>query len=181
MFCGYRYRGVERRMSRLPLDDILWSALDERNGTAGWVPERLSYLLSNPGDVVAFADLWPHLASEGSAYSAGHATLPYILDIAESLPCGQRVEYLAFVGILVVGTDAGVHEELRTGYQASLPRALALVAEELPFDHDAGDTRWLLGAAAALKGYPKVADVIQSLDVLMECPHCGERVEDVEG
>jgi hypothetical protein len=168
-------------MNRLGLDDPAWAHLDQRNGSAEWVPGRLAHLLSHPEDTAAFSELWPHLASEGSAYSAGHAALPYVLDIAERLPPGMRAEYLAFVGILLVGTDQSVRREVRDAYEASLPRALELVVTELPFHHTSPDTRFLLATTAALKGYPKVADVLQALDVLMDCPACGEKIEEIEG
>jgi hypothetical protein len=168
-------------MTRLRLDDPRWAGLDARNGKSHWVPERIAHLLGHPEDDDAFGDLWPNLCSEGSSYSAGHAALPYVLDVAEARARGSRLEFLAFVGYLVVGTGAGVRPELRAAYEEALPRALQLVADELPFTHSAADTRHLVAAAVAIKGYPRIADVIQGLDCLTDCPECGAELEEIEG
>jgi len=52
-----------------------------------------------------------------------------------------------------------------------------LIAETLGVRHDVTETRYLLGAAAALKGHRKLAKVLQDMDCICgECPKCGEAV-----
>jgi hypothetical protein len=63
------------------------------------------------------------------------------------------------------------------GYRRALSRALALIVETLCVPHDVTETRYLLGAAAALKGHRKLAKVLQDMDAVSgECPKCGETI-----
>ena len=169
-------------MPRLPLDDPRWASLDHRAGSAGDVPDELRHLLEHPEDTNAFSALWPDLCSEGTAYPAAFAAVPYVVDIAERLPPGRRVEPSAFLGLVRIGTEpnVGIPGFLTDAYEASRLPALSPIAAELLFEHHPSDTQYLLAAAAALKGYPKIVDIIQALEFLQVCPECGAELLDIE-
>src|SRR5262245_31779834 len=94
----------------LALDDPLWLKLDHRgwvNGaryeldpSAPFVPDSLAYLRANPGDMSAFADLWPYLCSEGTTWPVALAAAPYFVSFAESVPSAQRIKYLTVLGLI---------------------------------------------------------------------------------
>jgi len=170
-------------MERLSLTDSRWSELAHRGGTAEDIPVKLKHLLAHPDDVAAFSDMWPYLCSEGTAWPAAFAVVPYVVEIAAKLPRGQRTEHLAFIGLVRIGTDeqTGIRGDLRESYEAILPKALSMALDELSLEQTPADTRYLLATAAALKGYPKIGDAIQALDSLLDCPECGAEIESIEG
>jgi hypothetical protein len=180
-------------MDLLPLDDPRWKELDLRNWRGGrrsewtpdgpFVPDELSELAKNPVDIERFRGLWPWLCSEGTTYAAAYAAVPYMVAFAERLPPERRFEYLCVVGLVEAdscpeqGESCAIKEYLADGYRRALARALALIAETLCVPHDVSETRYLLGAVAAIKGHRKLAKVLQDMDAISgECPKCGEMV-----
>jgi hypothetical protein len=177
----------------LPLDDPRWKELDHRNWSHGkrsdwapdapFVPDELAELVKNPADLKRFSDLWPWLCSEGTAWAAAYAAVPYAVELAKRVRPEQRFEYLCFVGLVVMCScpDQGGSFEIKPylvkGYQQALAEALPLLAETLLARHDATETRYLLAAAAALKGHCKLGEVLEHMDCICgECPKCGEVV-----
>lgn len=177
----------------LPLDDPGWNELNHRGWSIGaryhldpespFVPDELAKLQENPSDIERFSQLWPYLCSEGTAWPAAYAAVPYIVELAKRLPPELRIEHLYFVGLVVMctGPEQGESFEIKPylmeSYQRSLVEALPLLAETLVCKHDVSDTRDLLAAAAALKGHPKLGDVLLKLECISgQCPRCGEIV-----
>ena len=106
-----------------------------------------------------------------------------MVSLAKQLPPKRRFEYLCVVGLVVThscpeqGEPFEIKDYLVEGYQRALTEALPLIAETLISRHDVTETRYLLAAAAALKGHCKLAKVLQEMDcVCVECPKCGERI-----
>ena len=180
-------------MDLLPLNDPRWKELNHRNWSCGkrsewtpdapFVPEELSELVKNPENNERFRDLWSWLCSEGTTYAAAYAAVPYMVAFAERLPPKQRFEYLCVVGLVEThscpekGEAFEIKGYLEEGYRRALGRALALIGETLSARHDITETRYLLGAAAALKGHRKLARALQDMDCVSgECPKCGETV-----
>ncbi|MFC8846811.1 MULTISPECIES: hypothetical protein [unclassified Micromonospora] len=175
----------------LSLDDPRWPDLDHRNWSAGqgspdapFVPDELRRLRANPADQERFSDLWPYLCSEGTAWPAAYAAVPHLVDIARQLPPAGRDEYLIVVGLVATcsgaygQTSAGLPDDIADAYRRALPEALTLLAQTLAgASHDDVDTRYLLSAAAALKGHPELAELLDDLDTV-ECPACGAPVFD---
>jgi hypothetical protein len=180
-------------MDRLALDDPRWNELATRDSVARNPSHReprtpivvteLAHLLARPTGIERFRELWPSLCSEGTAWSAAYAAVPHIVELARQLPPEQRVEHLFFVGLVVLcscpdqGEAFEIKPYLEDSYRRALTEALALLAATLPYRHDASDTRYLLAAAAALKGHRKLSDVLAHLDCVCEsCPKCGATV-----
>jgi hypothetical protein len=180
-------------MSLLPLDDPRWKELNHRGWTKGaryhldpdapFAPEELARLVENPGDIERFRAFWPYLCSEGTAWAASYAAVPYAVELARRLAPEQRSEYLCFVGYVVTcscpdqGESFQITPYVVEEYHRALVQALPLLAETLVARHDVTETRYLLAAAAALKGHCKLAKVLESLDCICgECPNCGQCV-----
>jgi hypothetical protein len=177
----------------LSLDDPRWKELNHRGWTAGarfhldpdapFVPDELGPLLNDPSDIDRFGSLWPYLCSEGTAWAAAYAVVPYALELARRVSPDQRFEYLYFIGLVVMcscpegGDSFAIQPYLEESYRRSLADALPLLAETLVIPHDVTETRYLLAAMAALKRHIKLGDVLNHLDCICgECPRCGECV-----
>src|SRR5262245_15427985 len=171
-----------------------WSDLDHRGWSAGrasydpdapFVPDELRHLLANPADRQRFTALWPYFCSEGTAWPAAYAAVPYLVAIARQLPPADRFEHVFVVGLVVMcsgtygRTPDGMPADIAAAYRHALPDALILLAEALTAPHDEVATRYLLAAAAALKGHPTLGDVLQDLDILARCSNCGKPLIDI--
>jgi hypothetical protein len=165
----------------LPLDDPRWNELAHRNWVNGslagdpdapFVPEVLAKLYETPDDAELFSELWPYLCSEGTTYAAAYAAIPHIVRLAATLPREGRSEYLIFVGLsLIHGTpDAGeayaIMPYLRADLERAKSEALPLTLEALEVASDEQTVRYLLAAICALLGHARLADEIESLDLV---------------
>ncbi len=165
----------------LSLEDPRWKDLDHRNSKGAiYIRDELVYLLDTPSDLERFGDLWPELCSEGTTWAAAYAAVPYVVEIAKRLPPVQRADHLYFVGLTVIcqcpneGKSFEIRSYLEPSYRDALQTTLPLLAETLLLEHDAAMTRYLLAAAAALKGYTALGELINHIDA--GCPHCGEEL-----
>jgi hypothetical protein len=174
-----------RRNNRmLDLDDNRWKELDHRgwaNGTrseldldAPFVPDELRILMAAPLDLDRFTTLWPYLCSECTTWPAAYAAAPYLVEIASKLSPSERYEYVVVVGqIATYASPQEIKPYLADSYRNALEKALPLLSETMLVSHNPTDTRYLLSAAAALKGHPELGEILASLDVFTECPECG--------
>lgn len=177
-------------MNLLPLDDERWKNLAHRNWSHGkpsdwaphapFAPDVLAKLVASPESSELFSDLWPWLCSEGTAWPAAHAVVPYAVMLASRVPPEKRFEYLFFVGLVAHCTaseSSGIEPFLKRDYDEALRLALSLVADTLSVKHNQTETRYLLSTIAALKGHYRLADVLENLDCVHgECSKCGELV-----
>jgi hypothetical protein len=165
----------------LALDDDRWKELDHRgwsNGSrasldpgAPFVPDELRVLLADPHDVARFRTLWPYLCSEGTTWPAAYAAAPYLVEIAARLSPPERYEYVVVVGLIATyAAPEAIAPYLIDSYRNALTKALALLADMIAATHDLTDTRYLLSAAAALKGHPRLGEILDQLDTLPERP-----------
>lgn len=157
---------------RLSLDDPRWSELKCRSGSAAHVPEELRYLLAHPHDLEKFTELWPYLCSEGTTWSAAYATTPYVIDIAKQLPAKDLFEHVFFIGVCQMDgvEERDCPEYLLEAHRQAVEDALPLVGTVVPCNLSSRDTLHLLATIAALKGYPKLSDMLDRLEC--GCPHC---------
>jgi hypothetical protein len=75
-------------------------------------------------------------------------------------------------------TSPGLPQDIAVAYQQVLPRALALLTEQLATAHGLMDTRYLL-AAAALKGHPEFGKFLNDVDLYAQCRACGAHALDL--
>lgn len=180
-------------MNLLPLNDPRWKELCHRNWSNGqpsawapdapFVPNILAELVEHPAGTQLFSELWPWLCSEGTAWAASYATVPYAVDFARRVSPVQRLEYLLFVGLVAQcscpqsGPSYEIKDYVAADYKEALQLAIPLLADTLPLAHDQTETRYILSAIAALKGHPKLADVLEHIDCIHgQCEQCGRSV-----
>ena len=117
-----------------------------------------------------FWTLWPYLCSEGTAWPAAYAAVPYLVAVARRLRPEERGDYLYIVGLVVMcsgpygTTPEDLPDDIAAGYCQALPEALSLVTQQLATPHGHVDTLYLLAATAALKGHTDLAETLNNLD-----------------
>jgi hypothetical protein len=184
----------------LSLDDPRWKGLNHRGWSGGaryhldpdapFVLDELSQLLEKPSDLKRFRSLWPYLCSEGTAWAAAYAAVPYAVELARRVEPSQRFEYLYFVGLVVMcscpeeGDSFAIPPDLEDSYRRALAEALPLLAGTLAVPHDLQETRYLLAVSAALNGHVNLGRVLNRLEfICAKCPRCGTLVfpEELQG
>ena len=179
-------------MNLLPLDDPRWKELCHRNWSDGkpsdwapdapFVPDVLKQLAETPEQTKLWGDLWPWLCSEGTAWAASYAAVPYAIDFARRVAPADRFEYLFFAGLVAhcscpdSRSSFEIKPYLKLDYEEALRLALPLLAETLTLKHDQTETRYILSTIAALKGHPKLADVLENLGCICAECECGQSV-----
>ena len=179
-------------MDLLPLNDPRWNDLCHRDSPDGqpsdwapgaqFVPGALEPLAQDPEQTRLWRDLWPCLCSEGTAWAASYAAVPYAIDFARRVAPANRFEYLLFVGLVAhcscpdSGPSFQIKPYLKRDYEDALRLAIPLLAETLTLKHDQTETRYILSTIAALKGHPKLADVLENIDCICAECECGEMV-----
>ncbi|MEM7317078.1 MAG: hypothetical protein AAF497_28425 [Planctomycetota bacterium] len=179
-------------MELLPLNDVRWKDLCHRDFSDGepsdWVPDApfvpdvLTKLVDRPESLDIWNDLWPWLCSEGTAWSAAFAVVPYAVEFARRVPPESRFDYLVFIGSVIQcscpnsGPACELKPFLKASYLQALQLALPLIGETLSADHDQTETRYLLSAIAALKGHIRLANVLENIDCISAECACGESV-----
>jgi hypothetical protein len=166
-------------MNLLPLNDPRWKDLCHRNWSEGqpsisvpdapFVPDILSQLVKQPERTDIFDDLWPWLCSEGTAWSAAYATVPYAVYLASSVSLADRFKYLYFTGLVAMcscpdsGSSFEIEPYLTSDYEAALNLALPMVAEIITHKQDLTETCYILSTISALKGHIKLANVLGNI------------------
>lgn len=166
----------------LSLDDPRWNSLGQRNYPPDepYARDVLAYLMEHPEDQARFGDFWPVLCSEGTAWGAAFAAVPYVVHIAQQLPAVERTEHLAFIG-LVVGCShmdgeqeriLGLEDFLAADYKQALTDTMALLAETLLAPLSPYDARYMLATAAAIKVHPRLGEALWESLFHTTCPEC---------
>jgi hypothetical protein len=163
----------------LPLEAAEWRLLHHAYGPAGDTPGHLARLAA--GDESAIEELWSSLCHQESVYPASIAAVPHLVRAARrDVPAKIRVHALVLVGSIRAwvgrSTLDEVSADLRAGYEAALPEALATIETALDGPVDPVDGVYLLQAAAALAGHlgaGRVLDGFATREFTCECPSCG--------
>jgi hypothetical protein len=167
----------------LPLDDERWKQLSQRMGDAyPFITDSLKELLKNPANMEVFNEMIPHLCSEGTTYDSAHAAAPYLVELAQRLSLKERTTYLIWIGLIEIDSCPleMIDDFLRDDYQKALLEAIPLTLEILKEDHEPDETRYLLAAIAAFKGFPGMGEILANLDTYEECPECDSEIFDYE-
>ncbi|MGW1670654.1 hypothetical protein [Streptomyces sp. NPDC002324] len=155
-----------------------WSQLNHAYGTAEDVPGLLDRVSKAPNDS-DWTELWSRLCHQGTVYSASHAALPALRDMARQWSPADRQQPLLLAGAIAASTDQPYGEQdPHVAYASEMSDLLQLTEEALrdPSLSDAPGTYVYL--LAALLGFEDVPVWGEQLDGLNDdeyevpCPAC---------
>ncbi len=154
----------------LALDSPRWSELEHAYGKASDIPRLLSALHDLPNDEERKAEpwhsLWSSLAHQGGVYSASFASVPHVVEALSTAPLEAAAVYFhfpAWVEICRRRTGVSIPFDLKASYDAALGALPDLVARASARDWDDQLLLSALGAIAASKGPPDIAEAVLEL------------------
>jgi hypothetical protein len=164
----------------LDLRSSRWSDLSHAYGSAADIPNLLRQLESAPPQEnyksEPWYSIWSSLCHQGGVYSATYAAMPHIIEVASRKGDRERFDCLNFVGYAEACRHrAGappIPADLKDDYLSAIDAALEIFLACLKQKWDEEETKTLLGGFAAIKGYPKLGDVIIRLDSTLTCLEC---------
>ena len=116
----------------LALDDERWKDLPHRGWSKGkrskldpdapFIPDELKKLIDDPKDFKTLRYISPYLCSEGTTWDAAFAAIPYLVELAKRLSPKERLDYLIFLGFMVI--DAGSSENVEDFFREDYEKAL---------------------------------------------------------
>ncbi|MFD5254043.1 hypothetical protein ACFWM5_14560 [Streptomyces bobili] len=132
-----------------------WSQLHHAYGTAEDLPGLLDAVSQAPSDS-GWSELWSRLCHQGTVYSASHAALPALRDMARQRSPADRREPLLLAGAISASTDQPYgKQDPHVTYAAEMSDLLQLTEEALrdPGLSDApGAYVYLLAALLGFEG-----------------------------
>jgi hypothetical protein len=149
----------------LPLDDARWATLHAGGGSADDVPRWLRRLRERPDDTRPLRREGWALCSDEVTWSAAFAAAPHLVAAVRAAGPAARLEYLCFLGMLVMyqvpAGDADQYTacppDLEPAFREAVAAAEGFAAGALGAARREPDVRWLLAALAAFKGFPGLA------------------------
>jgi len=165
----------------LPLDDPRWGELTHAFGVATDVPDLLRRFAADPTDMDVWGEFYDSVCHQSSVYPASYAAAAHVVAIAESVPVDRRALCWIFVGTVAEGGNPeNAPEYVRGAYVHALDRAAKGIPETVAIETDENECWYLLSAAAAVNGMPKVASDIISCHTGEHDPACPDCDADIE-
>jgi hypothetical protein len=153
----------------LSLDSPRWFELDHAYGAAGDIPrllKQLENLPSSRGQDEPWFSLWSALAHQGDVSSASFAAVPHVVKALTASPSTADYSYFQFpawVEICRCKKQVPIPSDLEAAYFGSLSQLPSLVAAASSRLWDADFLACALGAIAAAKNQPIVAEAALEL------------------
>jgi len=165
----------------LPLTDPRWSTLKSNYGSGAQVVELLA--LARNGDLndAGYEELFQSLCHQYTLSEAAYAALPHLLEIAQAVP-QLREEFLLLAGwcyaCSALPNAPALPSDLSAAWRSVPVRAIPMTAEVLQEKIPSQEQfRALTSSLAAYNGHFSLAFVLESLDVEVECPQCGNFID----
>ncbi|MFS4094777.1 hypothetical protein [Streptomyces sp. AF1A] len=156
-----------------------WSQLHHAYGTAEDVPGLLDAVSPDPRNP-AWTALWSRLCHQGTVYSASHAALPVLRDMARQWSPVDRQTPLLLAGAIAAGTDQPYGEQDPHVTYASEMSDLAQLTDGALRDPSLGDDPgtyvYLLAALIGFEGVEVWGEELDGLnddEYEVPCPACG--------
>ncbi|MFF8724949.1 hypothetical protein ACF073_00485 [Streptomyces sp. NPDC015171] len=156
-----------------------WSRLHHAYGSAEDIPGLLNAVSPAANDP-GWTALWSRLCHQGTVYSASHAALPVLRDMARRWSPGDRQMPLVLAGAIAASTDQPYGEQDPHIAYASEMADLAQLTEEALRDPTLGDDPgtyvYLLAALISFEGveiWGEQLDGLNDEEYEVPCPFCG--------
>ncbi len=172
-----------RRCTLLPLDDPSWTTLAGNYGPGTAVARLLSDAWAGAPQDAWYEELFQNLLHQDTLSPVAYAAVPHLVEIAGQRAEG-RVEMMVLVGACYAHSGEAeapaLPAALRPAWDAAREDSVPMVLDML---REPGLTetavRYLLAALAALRGHAGLALALETLDVDIQCPRCGEWIPSV--
>ncbi|MFF9326720.1 hypothetical protein ACF1AY_18690 [Streptomyces sp. NPDC014776] len=155
-----------------------WPQLHHAYGTAEDIPGLLDAVSPGANDS-GWTALWSRLCHQGTVYSASHAALPALRDLARQWSPADRQMPLLLAGAIAASTDQPYGEQDTHAVYASEMSDLAHLAEEALQDPSLGDDPgtyvYLLAALISFEGvdvWGERLDELNEGEYEVPCPSC---------
>jgi hypothetical protein len=155
-----------------------WSQLTHAYGSAEDIPDLLSQVAPGPRSQ-AWSELWSRLCHQGTIYSASHAALPALTQLARQWPPTDRADPLVLAGAIVASTHQPYGEpDPHVTYATEIAELIALTEEALQHPDLAEDPSTyveLLGSLLAFEGVEVWGEQLDGLigeEFELPCPQC---------
>lgn len=155
-----------------------WSQLTHARGSAEDIPVLLGQA-SPEGSGQVWGDLWSRLCHQGSVYSASHAAIPVLAEMAQQWPVPARLEPILLAAAIVAGIDQPWHlPDVHSTYAAQIETLAALTRRALAHQSLAADEPTYVYALQALLAFEDIEvwgsrlEGINDEEYEVLCPHC---------
>lgn len=155
-----------------------WSRLHHAYGTAEDIPGLLTAVSPAPKDP-AWTALWSRLCHQGTVYSASHAALPALRDMARQWSPADRQMPLLLAGAIAASTDQPYGEQdPHVAYASEMSDLVRLTEEALrdpALSDDSGTYVYLLAALLSFEGVEVWGEQLDGLnddEYEVSCPAC---------
>lgn len=155
-----------------------WSQLTHAYGAAEDIPVLLGQA-SPDGSSQVWSDLWSRLCHQGSVYSASHAAIPALAEMAQQWPAPARFEPILLAAAIVAGIDQPWHlPDVHSTYAAQIEILATLTRRALAHRSLAADAAtyvYVLQALLAFEGVEVWGNQLNGIndeEYEVPCPHC---------
>jgi hypothetical protein len=157
----------------LPLDDPLWTRLQQAYGSASNIPDLLRQLKvsteTSDDQRELWRQLWGSLCHQGDVYTASYAAVPHIVQIAIEGNAHVAFDSFALPAAIEVGRNMQksapqIPVEIAHGYHHSLGRLAEAAAMRWNYPWDRNMLRSVTAAQSVAKGDIELAGVLLNLD-----------------
>ena len=158
----------------IPLDSPAWDQLQHAYGPASDIPDLLRQLAVDPkqkksADDQPWHSLWSALCHQDDVYTASYAAVPHIVQIALDAKSPIDFSFFLLPARVEVARQRkrgpAIPQELEWDYFAALRNMLQCAARHAADEWDVSMLLSVLGAIAAAKGQPNLADALTDLPI----------------
>ncbi len=164
----------------LSLEDSRWSRLRSNYGTGTSVVQLLSKAAAGDPLDEWFDDLFQELLHQYTLSEVAYAAVSHLVRIANERQDVRKALVVLIGGCYAYSDESRsppIPQDFEEEWRLARHEALLLALEVLRDpDLDENDTRYLLSSVAALKGEKELSVAIESLDVEIQCPECGNLI-----
>jgi hypothetical protein len=165
----------------LALDDPKWNDLQSNYGTGSSVARLISRAVAGEALDDWYDDLFQELLHQYTLSQSAYAALPHLVEIARQRP-ETRMHLLVLIGACCAHSgDPGLPAlpaEFKEEWHSAIKEALTLITALLAEGQfTENEMRYLLASLAALHGHLQLSQIIEALDVEIECSQCGALID----
>lgn len=164
----------------LKLNDLRWAELEGTYSNGMNVAEQLTALMEGRLSSDSESHLWQELCHEYESSTAGYASVPHLVSLAETATPDRALFLLAISAHILASAQRKASRDipvvLHSGLEGALARGIPVLQSLLGSSNllAADAARIFAYTAAAFLKNPKLFFQIEGLDCASRCPSCGK-------